>query len=91
MINTKSIQVKSKSMTITFQSYDYGDICNLDRYELSAIALLTGFYNPLRKHSRTDKPIDLDKLAKHKSDFNKLINNVISDIDVDVEDIDKLK
>jgi len=89
MISTKSIKVSKRTFTMTFQSLDK-ELCNLEKYEAVAIALMTGFYNPLRKVSRLDAPINLDKMAAHQEKFNAIINDIITDIEVDVEDIEKI-
>ena len=88
-MNTKSIKINKNTTSIVFQAD--GKVCNLDRYELTALSLLTGFYNPLTQFSKSENPIDLDKLKELTEKYKDLINETIKLIDVDVEDIEFLK
>jgi len=90
MISTKSIKISKKTATIVFETSDE-NITNLNRHEIVALSLLTGFYNPLRKYSNNDTPIDIEKLNEFSQQFNNLINDVIGATDIDVEEINEEK
>jgi len=90
MLTTKNFEIKKQSVSFTFESDDK-QIHNLNRYEAVSIALLTGYYNPMRKYSDSDKPIDIKRLFELREKFNGLINEVISEMDVNVEDVEKVK
>ncbi|MFB3057352.1 MAG: hypothetical protein ACE1ZQ_09360 [Ignavibacteriaceae bacterium] len=61
-----------------------------DKNELAAIALLFGAYNPLRKHSDNNCPINLEKLTEYKERMDNLIYDVINDMNVNVIGIEKI-
>lgn len=52
--------------------------------KILALSLLMGNYNPLRKFSKNDSPIDLEKLEAYKDRLENLISEMVSDMDVDV-------
>ncbi len=92
MLSTKNFHIKKQSVTFTLEG-ECTYLHNLNKYEAVSLALLTGFYNPMRRYSDNDKPIDIKKLAEFKERFKDLINEVISEmeVDLDVEEITKVR
>jgi len=89
IMNFNYLKINKKTAIISLITSSRS-ICNLDRYKVLAICLLTGAYNPLRKFSKKGCPIDLLKLSKYKERFEDLLNEVINDMDVDVEEVEKI-
>ena len=54
-----------------------------------ALSLLCGSFNPLRKHSKSDTPINLEKLKAFKEKFNELLIEVVENMDVNIHEIEK--
>ena len=54
-----------------------------------ALALLVGAYNPLRKHSENDEPIDLEKLNSFKDRFNELIWEVKNEMNLNIDGLEE--
>ncbi len=89
MIYSKSIHIKQKTATLVLDGED-NYLNNLNYYEIAALLLLTGFYNPLRRVSPSDNPIDLESLKGYKQRFQDLINEVISEAEVNADEIGKI-
>ena len=89
MLRTKSIEVKKRTISIVFEGDDK-EISNLDIYQASSMAILTGFFNPYRSVSNSDSPINLEHLKEYKDTFEELLIKIISNLDINVEKITKL-
>ena len=87
-METKSLKISKRTMSVVFETHEK-EVCNLDRYKVVSIALLNGFYNPLRPYSETN-PIDLNKLKELRNEYDQLINKTIGLINIDVELINKI-
>ena len=83
----KKTTLKKKSASIVVGSCEKKEFNNLERYEITALSLLLGGYNPLRRYSSNYSPIDLDELKGLQSEFHKLINETIDKMNVSIEDI----
>lgn len=80
---------KLKQTTLTTQITFESDTVEELRSNI-ALALLTGAYNPLRKHSKGGQPIDYDKLKVFQEKFETLISDVKDEMDINVLEIKEL-
>jgi hypothetical protein len=83
MIKNKTAKYEKTSTTIKLFA-----TTSEQKRENIALALLTGSYNPLRKHSLSGQPIDEERLKKFQEEFNNIIAKVSYEMNIDIEGVE---
>lgn len=83
MIDIKNLKLNKKTALLTIYS-ESGLLNNsIDEKRIIALSLMIGNFNPLRKYASSGVPIDLDKFEKYQDRFNTLIDDIVSDLEID--------
>jgi len=85
----KSIKFKKKTITITLES-KYNKNSNKEIKKAIALGLLCGLYNPIRKYSNSDNPIDIKSLRDYRYDYEFLVEEIIRKLNIDITNIEDL-
>lgn len=89
MITTKKVQVKERVALFTFGEKD---LSYQEKWEVAALAILTGMYNPMRQHTTDGAPMNIEELKGLKRRFDEVINDTVDRMgSVDVANIRELK
>jgi len=84
MTTLKSGKIQKKTAVITLHNENI-----IDTENNIALALLLGAYNPLRKHSSNDMPINLDKLEELQNKFDSIISEIKYEMKVNILDVER--
>jgi len=84
MRTLKSGKIQKKTAVITLHNENI-----IDAENNIAIALLLGAYNPLRKHSPNEMPINLDKLKELQNEFDSIISEIKHEMKVNILDVER--
>lgn len=85
MLYLKSVKRNKRTAVFTFE-YESEEQFK----ELVALALVSGFYNPLRKFTDNDKPIDWEIFKGYRDKFLHLIADVKFYMNIKTSKIEKL-
>lgn len=76
------IEIRQKVVKITISDRLNNYLSNDAKLDSMTLSLLLGAYNPMRKFSPTDKPIDLKVLEKYQNRFINLLYEMRKHVDV---------
>ena len=82
----KKVKFSKKTATVKFECDSM-----TEKQQLIALALISGNYNPLRKYSSNDKPIDIEQMNEYTQKLEDLLFKVYLDTNVKPEEYPDIK